>query len=604
MKKKYLNQKGQIIIIGIIFFTILLFFSGALVVNTSNYLKSERQTVSKNKTLHLAEAGIDKAIYELNENSNYSGESNTALGDGTFSISVSNVNSSTKVITSTGYMPNSADPQAVSTVKSTAKIDNSVITFNYGVQAGAGGFKMSGGSTINGNVYSNSSIVATNGVHITGSATAANPPALHADQQNAVPVPISSCTGSNCINFGNSNSTQDFAQSFKISEPQSINNIQFYLKKVGSPSNITVNIVNDNSGSPGSTALLTGTLAASNVTTNFGWITVTLPSTPVLSPSETYWIVLDTSSNASKYYIIGANSNGYANGTAKIGKYGTSWSNTSPTNLDGYFQIYLGGGASTIGGSTYVGGVYVGTTGSDNAWAHNAVGVSVTGKLYCQTGSYNNKICDTSRADPEPQALPLSDSIVENWKDDAETGGTISGDYHVGWAGATLGPKVINGNLLIDGGGILTVSGTLYVKGNITLTGGGSVKLAASYGSSNGAIVTDGYVILNGGSSFSGSGQPGSYPFLITTSDCPVAPTCGGNDAISLSGGAGTVALIAQEGNVRINGGSSLKEVTAKQITMDGGATLVYDSGLVNANFSSGPGGSWEYEPGTYVIVK
>lgn len=117
-------------------------------------------------------------------------------------------------------------------------------------------------------------------------------------------------------------------------------------------------------------------------------------------------------------------------------------------------------------------------------------------------------------------------------------------------------------------------------------------------------IVTDGYVTLDGGTSFQGSGEAGSYPFLITTSACPVAPGCNGNNAISLSGGAGTVVLIAQDGNILLNGGSSLKEVTAKQITMSGGATLVYDSGLVNANFTSGPGGSWQFQPGSYVIVK
>jgi Tfp pilus assembly protein PilX len=605
MKKNcYNNQKGQIILIGLVFFGILVLFSAAILSYISTNLKSESQNIAKVQALQLAEAGIDKAAYELNQDSNYSGESNTALGGGTFTISVSMVNSSTRAITSTGYVPDSSNPKAVRTVKTTLTINNNVISFNYGVQAGNGGFVMNGGATVNGNIYSNGNIVATNGVHITGSATAANPPGISADQTNAVPVPISSCTSSTCITFANATATQDFAQSFKVSVAEQMNNIQFYIKKVGSPSNITVKIVNDNSGIPGSNVLLTGTLLASQITTNFGWITATMPSTPVLNPNQTYWMVLDTSSNSSKYYVLGANSNGYANGTGKIGRYSTSWSDTTPANLDGYFQIYLGGNTSTLGGSTYVGGVYVGTTSSDIAWAHTAVGVSTPGHLYCQTGSYNNKACDVSRPDPTPQPMPLSDANIQDWKDDAAIGDTLPGDYHVNWAGATLGPNVITGNLLVDGGGTLTVSGTLYVHGNITLTGGGKIKLAESYGSSNGVIICDGYVILEGGSSFAGSGEDGSYPFLITTSACPVAPGCNGHEAISLSGGAGTVAIIAQDGNALINGGSALKEVTAKQITMSGGATLVYDSGLISANFTSGPGGSWQYQPGSYVIVK
>jgi len=598
------NQKGQVIIIGLVFFAIMLLFSGAVLVFVSNFLKSERQNISKNQALQLAEAGIEQAVYQLNQDPDYSGESNQALGNGTFTTIVSAVNSSTRAVTSTGYVPNSANPQAVRVVKATMSIDNSVIAFNYGVQAGNGGFKMDGGATVNGNIYSNGNITATNGVHITGSATAANPPGVATDQANAAPVPISSCTSSTCITFAKDSATQDFAQSFKISTAEQMNNIQFYIKKVGSPSNIAVKIVNDNSGSPGSEVLLAGTLSASSVTTDFGWAIVTMPSTPVLDANQTYWMVLDASSSTSKYYILGANSNGYANGAGKIGKYGTSWLDTSPSGLDGYFQLYLGGDFSTLGGSTYVGGVYIGTTGSDIAWAHNVVGASVTGPLYCQTGSYNNKACDVSRPDPTPQPMPLSDANIEEWKDDAALGDTISGDYHVGWAGGTLGPNVITGNLLVDGGGTLTVSGTLYVQGTITLTGGGKIVLAESYGSSNGVIVCDGYVVLEGGSTFAGSGEDGSYPFLITTSACPVASGCNGHDAVSLSGGAGTVAIIAQDGNVLINGGSALKAVTGKQITMSGGATLEYDSGLINANFTSGPGGSWQYQPGSYVIVK
>jgi Tfp pilus assembly protein PilX len=603
-QRRYNNQRGQIILIGLVFFLILLLFSTAIAGYVSTYLKKESQNITEKQALQLAEAGIDQAAYKLNQSSNYNGENDTALGNGTFSVTVSSVNGSTKSITSTGYVPNSTHPKFIKVVRTTMSVSNSVIAFNYGVQAGNGGFVMNGGSTINGNVYSNGSIVATSGVHITGSATAANLPNISADQTNAVPVPISSCTSSTCVTFANTAANQDFAQSFKISTAEPINNIQLYIKKVSSPSDINLKIVNDNAGSPGTDVLLTGTLSASGVTTNFGWVTVAMPSTPILSSNQTYWMVLDASNNASKYYIIGTNANGYANGTAKIGKYISSWLDTSPSGLDGYFQIFLGGSTSTIGGDTYVGGVNVGTTGSDIAWAHTVQGASVTGKIYCQTGSHNNKACDVSKPDPTPQTMPLSDANIQDWKDDAAIGGTINGDYHVNYAGATLGPKVVTGNLLVDGGGTLTVSGTLYVKGTITLTGGGKIVLASSYGSSNGVIVSDGYVSLAGGSSFAGSGQPGSYPFLITTSACPAASGCSGNDAIYLSGGAGTVALVAQDGNIHINGGSSLKAVTGKQITMDGGATLIYDSGLINANFTSGPGGSWQYQPGSYVIVK
>ncbi len=139
--------------------------------------------------------------------------------------------------------------------------------------------------------------------------------------------------------------------------------------------------------------------------------------------------------------------------------------------------------------------------------------------------------------------------------------------------------------------------------GSVTVTGGGTVELAPSYGSNDGAIVSDGIVSVGGGGTFAGSGTAGSYPFLITTSACPAAADCEGDPAVTLNGGAGTVAIVAQNGTVVISGGSALKAVTAQQIVMDGGATLTYDSGLINSNFSSGPGGSWQVVPGSYSMT-
>lgn len=567
-------------------------------------IKASRQSIARSQLLNIAEAGIDKAIYELNQSSSFVGESNVTVGSGTYTTTVANIDSTNKQLTSTAYIPNSSNPTSQLTIKTRVGIDSSVISFRYGVQVGTGGFVMSGGSTINGSVYSNGNINATTGVRITGSAVAANPPALTADQANDSPTPISSCTSSTCITFGNASGTEDFSQSFRISDDIPMSSVQFYIKKNGNPGNETVRIVTDNAGSPSSTVLMTGTLSSSSVTTSFGWVSVAMPTNPVLDPDQTYWLVIDGSSNASNYYIIGANSS-YANGQAKIGRQSTGvWNNTTPAGLDGYFRINLGGGYSMIGGNTYNTGVYVGTVSGDEAWAHTIQGATIVGSMYCQTSSYTNITpCNTSHGDPPAQNMPLSDNNIQDWKDDAAAGGTQTGNVTIGYAGGTLGPRKIVGNLTVNGGGILTVSGTLWVTGNITVTGGGQVRLASSYGSNSGAIVADGYVSLTGGSNFAGSGTAGSYPFLITTSACPAAAGCAGNNAINLSGGAGTVALVAQDGNVTINGGSSLKAVTAKQITMTGGATLTYDSGLISENFNSGPGGSWAPVAGSYIIV-
>jgi len=46
-----------------------------------------------------------------------------------------------------------------------------------------------------------------------------------------------------------------------------------------------------------------------------------------------------------------------------------------------------------------------------------------------------------------------------------------------------------------------------------------------------------------------------------------------------------------------------MKEVSADKITLDNNASVTYEQGLADVNFSSGPGGSWTYQRGTYKIL-
>jgi hypothetical protein len=592
--------RGHIVLVSLIFFGVFSAITSTFATSLVSSAKNAREASEDAEALHLAEAGIDRAIAALNANASYAGESDVALGSGTFTISVTSAGNE-KVITSTGHVPNDTDPRAQKSVRITAGIDTSVASFHYGVQAGAGGFSLTGGATINGNVYANGDINATSGVSITGSAVSATPPAAYVDQANEVPSSIPSCTSTTCITFGNTNGTEDFAQKFRLSSSVRANSLSVYLKKVGSPGDLTVRVVADNAGSPSTTVLLSGTLSASAVGTSFDWETATLPASPVLLANKDYWFVLDGASNASRYYIIGANDNGYANGNANIGRYTASWNALSPSTLDGYFRFSLGGGSSLLGGDTNQTGVYVGSEGG-SATADTAMGVTAYGPLFCTMSSSTNKACDTTYSAPY-QPMPLIDAQIEAWKEEAEAGGVSTGDETYGSAGGTLGPKKIVGNLAVNGGGTLTIAGIVWVTGTITVNGGGKVRLASAYGTQSGAIISDGIISLGGGSDFAGSGTAGSYPFLITTSACPNDAGCGGASAITLSGGAGAVALIAQNGTATINGGAALKAITAQTIAMGGGASLTYDSGLISTEFFSGSGGSWAFIPGTYSIV-
>lgn len=230
--------------------------------------------------------------------------------------------------------------------------------------------------------------------------------------------------------------------------------------------------------------------------------------------------------------------------------------------------------------------LHIGTV-SGMAKAHTINYTNATLAIYCQTGTGNNKSC-ISQADSSYAAFPVSDANIAQWKADATAGGINNGDLVVGnWPTqyVTLGPKKIVGNLNVTGGGILTVSGTLWVTGNIVVSGGSTIQLASSYGSDDGVIIADGTIVMSGGGHATGSGAAGSYLMVVTTNS--------GSNAVTLSGGSGAVIVYAPFGTMNISGGASLKEATAYQLNISGGSSITYESGLINSNFSSGPSGSW-----------
>lgn len=203
MKKSRLKLKGESLLIGIILLTVILILAAALFSRVAGFLRFGSNTILREQALYLAEAGLEKAIWQLNETAgSYSGETNTYLPGwpddlGQFSVSVNTINPSLKTITATGCVPKCASPRAKVTVKSDAKITSTTISFGYAVQTGDGGITMHQSSTIDGTAYSNSNISKGlgSGQVITGDAwavgTISNPPDVYGQRHpNASPAPM------------------------------------------------------------------------------------------------------------------------------------------------------------------------------------------------------------------------------------------------------------------------------------------------------------------------------------------------------------------------------------------------------------------------------
>lgn len=121
----------------------------------------------------LCDGGIEKAVFKMNKmGGNYSGENNLNLETGVIDIEVISLGTESKDVVVTAYVPSKLNAKTVRKVRAriSATRNETGLAFNYGVQAGEGGFTLSNSATLNGNVYSAGSITCGNTASITGDA--------------------------------------------------------------------------------------------------------------------------------------------------------------------------------------------------------------------------------------------------------------------------------------------------------------------------------------------------------------------------------------------------------------------------------------------------
>lgn len=566
---KFINKNtkaGFAVLTSVIFFLFIsLAITSGLVSPTAREIKIVKDLSHSKQSDALSESGLEDAYYRLKSGKTIGTSESLTLNGHTAITSIIDAYNE-KIVTALGDVFSKQRKNEMILNAGTG------VSFSYGVQVGTGGITMGNNSVINGSVYANGTI--TGSGQITGTALSANSPAVAADQVNETTPPTYD------VVFGNANGTQDFAQSFQVSIDGQVNKVDLYIRKVSTPGNLTIRIVNNSSGNPGTTIIASGTLSASLVSTNYGWVSVPFSSNPDLYTGNTYWLIIDGVTNSSRYYQIGGHNNSYANGAGKIGQFNGTWNNTTPSGIDALFRLYLGGVTGLISG------INVGSGGVGDAFAHTVNNSTIAGNLYCQSGSGNNKSCNTSQPAPAQIPMPVSDQNILDWKADAEAGGIHTGNYTLNSSSGSLGPRKITGNLTVDNNAQLTVTGTVWVQGNIIISNNAVVGLDSSYGSSDGVIVADGTVLISNNANFTGSGTPGSYLMMLSTSTS--------SSAITLNNNGGAVILYAANGTVNLSNNAGAKALNGKYINLSNNAVVVYESGLVNSNFTNGPSGGWD----------
>ena len=239
----------------------------------------------------------------------------------------------------------------------------------------------------------------------------------------------------------------------------------------------------------------------------------------------------------------------------------------------GGFQLSNNAG---VNGNVYSNGNISGDNGSFITGSALAVG-TITGV----------DVSGTTQTGVSSQPFPITDSQITEWKSEAAAGGVVGSQAFDG-TNNTLGPKKIEGNLNLDNGARLTLTGTIWVTGNIVLSNNSQIRLSSTYGAADGIVAVDGNSTLDNSSTMSGSGTSGSYIMLLSTSNS--------GSAITLSNNAGGSIFYAPNGTIQLDNNASVKQIVGKTISLANNAVIDYEQGIINANFVDGPGGSYNID--------
>lgn len=206
---------------------------------------------------------------------------------------------------------------------------------------------------------------------------------------------------------------------------------------------------------------------------------------------------------------------------------------------------------------------------------------------------------------PSPVPFPLSEELMDSWQTQAEAGGTIGTFTLLNNTQASLGPVKINGDLIVNNGSTLTVTGTIWATGTITFYNGAILQLDPGYGTTSGILIAsdpinptvNGKIVLENNVIVNGSGQANSNILLLSRFQGTAST------AIDAANNSSSMTLYTPEGLVLIHNNFIVNSVSAYKLILQNNAQVIYNNGLASTQFASGPGGAWQLLPGTVEIL-
>jgi len=259
------------------------------------------------------------------------------------------------------------------------------------------------------------------------------------------------------------------------------------------------------------------------------------------------------------------------------------------------------GGVVSAGPNGFVNNLYA----TSSVYANTISSAQIDGDAYYQSIS-NTTVLGTSYPESTDQSfanLPIPDEQIEEWKQVALAGGVIDDPCPYKITGAvTIGPTKIACDLEISGNNYtIILAGNVWVEGNIIIKNSPNIRIDSSLGSKGVALIADkladpngsGKISLENSATFEGSGISGSHVMFISQNRS--AESGGSEEAIDVKNTvSGDLLVYAGHGEIVLQNSVNLKEVAAYKIRLKNTATVVYETGITNLIFDSGPSGSYE----------
>jgi len=174
---------------------------------------------------------------------------------------------------------------------------------------------------------------------------------------------------------------------------------------------------------------------------------------------------------------------------------------------------------------------------------------------------------------PTPEYREMPEFDTDFWRSEALKGGVISGDYEP-LTGTTLGPKKIEGQLILHNNAVVTMTGPIWATGGVLIDNGSALRLDPSFLERSSLVLADdptpgnALIYVENGAIIQGSGTEGSYILFVSTA--AVDP------AIEVRNNAEAGIFFATQGTVSLWNNASVIAVAADGAIMGDNAIINY----------------------------